>query len=282
MKKGDTLELDVRRPWAVGIPLLSSRVAKDWRRATTLLERTLRSLAAQKHCCSRVWIACHEQPDLRIPDNLNVSFVEVAFPPPRFTIEMEVDKLRKLEVIAGLHRKQGAGFLYLLDADDLLDSCFSEYILASKAKAVLVGRGYQLNAQTGNVTELPRFWRRCGSCAVVDWSIEDLPQTPLSDTGSVFRKFLDTRHFLWHSFFAEKDWLTEILKVPAVMYVVNHGQNDSEHLSRFSWRWRLYNRLWPGHMISDGLAQRFSLSPSDVCLSGRDGAGFNVGYMQRT
>ena len=266
--------------WAVGIPFLSKRIAKDWLRATMLLERSLRSLAAQTHSCSKVWIACHERPDLAIPPGLSVTFLEVGFPPPRFTIELEVDKLRKLEVIGAAHRASGAGLLYLLDADDLIAKSFSERVVTSGAKAILIGQGYRLNSQTGNLTTLPKFWRRCGSSAIVNWHVDELPFSPLGDEGSVYRKFLDTRHFCWHEFLASRGWLVDVITAPEVMYVVNHGQNDSELLSRFSWRWRLYNRLWPGKPISNELASRFALEFSDVRLSGRDGAGFNIGHQQ--
>ena len=245
-----------------------------------LLERSLRSLAAQSYRCSRVWIACHERPELAVPPGMDVVFLEAPFPPPRFTIELEVDKLRKLELIGAAHRAHGAGLLYLLDADDLIAESFSEKVCVSKAKAILLGRGYRLNSQTGRITSLPKFWRRCGSCAIVNWAVEDLPSRPLADAGSVFRSFLDTRHFRWHEFFKDKGWTLEKIDSPEVMYVVNHGQNDSELLSTFSWRWRLYNRLWPGQQLSAKLAKRFSLAPSEVRLAGRDSAGFSVGARQ--
>ena len=266
--------------WAVGIPLLSRRIAKDWGRATVLLERSLRSLAAQTRPCSKVWIACHERPDLAIPPGLDVRFLEVEFSPPRFTIELEVDKLRKLEVIGAAHRAHGAGLLYLLDADDLVAQTFSERILASPVKAILIAKGYRLDSQTGNLTVLPKFWRRCGSSAIVNWEESDLPLSALGDQGSTYRQFLDTRHFAWHEFISVRAWALDIVTTPEVMYVVNHGQNDSELLSRFSWRWRLYNKLWPGKQISKEVASRFALEFTQVRFSGRDGAGFSVGDQQ--
>ena len=267
--------------WAVGIPLLSSNIAKDWLRVTELLERTLNSLAAQRHPCSTVWIACHERPKLAVPEGMIVKFITVDFPPPRFTIELEVDKLRKLECVGVAHRQNGAGLLYLLDADDLIDASFSEHLLASRAKAFLLGRGYRLDAQSTKITELPKFWRRCGSCAVVNWTVEELPLDVTSIVGSVFRQFLDTRHFAWDQFFRDRRWDYKTLDSAVVMYVVNHGQNDSELLSQFSWKWRLYNRFWPGRPISRELARRFSLDFDTVRLSGRDVSGFNIGQLEQ-
>ena len=268
------------RPWTVGIPLLSKEIARDWARVTVLLESTLRSLAVQKLPCSAVLIACHERPDVEVPAGLDVEFIHVDFDRPRFTIELEVDKLRKLEVLGSHHRARGAGLLYLLDADDVVRNDFSEQLALRTAKAILVGRGYKLNLQSGWIVKLPKFWRRCGSCAIVNWTRDELPVAPLTNIGSTFRRFLDTRHFLWHQFFSSNGWELQYILDPVVMYVVNHGQNDSEVLSRLSWRWRIYNRLLAGRPISAKMAQVFSMSPAECHIKGRLNTGFNVGKFQ--
>ena len=265
------------RPWTVGIPLLSKEIARDWNRVTVLLGRTLRSLATQKLPCSAVLIACHERPEVEVPAGLNVEFIQVGFDRPRFTIELEVDKLRKLEVIGSRHGERGAGLLYLLDADDVVRNDFSEKLLTHASKALLVSRGHKLNSQTGKVIQLPHFWRRCGSCAIVDWTVDELPSAPLIDVGSTFRRFLDTRHFCWHEFFRASGWSLEYITAPVVMYVVNHGQNDSELLSRFSWRWRLFNTFLAGSPVSERLSSSFALELADCRLDGRPQVGLNVG-----
>ena len=270
------------RHWTVGIPLLSKEIARDWNRVTLLLGRTLRSLATQKLPCSAVLIACHERPEMEVPAGLNVEFIQADFDRPRFTIELEVDKLRKLELIGSRHRARGAGLLYLLDADDVVRNDFSEQLFNHASKAVLLGRGYKLNSQTGKVIELPKFWRRCGSCAVVDCTIDELPSAPLTDVGSTFRRFLDTRHFSWHKFFRDRDWALQYVADPVVMYVVNHGQNDSELLSSFSWRWRLFNKFLAGSSISERLARSFSLELEECKLTGRQQVGFNIGQFSNT
>jgi hypothetical protein len=248
------------RPLTIAIPLLSQRIAKDWPKMCRLIQQTLNALANQTLKGTRVLIACHEIPDVQIPAGLDVEFISVGFDPPRFTWEMEVDKLKKQEVMGSVHRAAGGGKLFFLDADDLLDREFAATIAASTAKAQIIGRGYKLNHARQRVTVLPRFWRRCGSSVVVDWSVDELPKTPLTDQSTVYRRFLDTRHYEWPEFCLAQGWSLEYVQKPMVIYVVNHGQNDSDVLSKPSLRWKLYNTFLPSVNLTAEFRARFSLA----------------------
>jgi hypothetical protein len=248
------------RPLTIAIPLLSQRIAKDWPKMCLLIQQTLNALANQTLKGTRVLIACHEVPDVAVPAGLDVEFISVAFDPPRFTWEMEVDKLKKQEVMGSVHRAAGGGKLFFLDADDLLDREFAATVAASKAKVQIIGRGYKLNHARQRVTVLPRFWRRCGSSVVVDWRPEELPEVPLTDQSTVYRRFLDTRHYEWPQFCQAQGWSLEYVQKPMVIYVVNHGQNDSDVLSKPSLRWKLYNTFLPSVNLTDEFRARFSLA----------------------
>ena len=129
---------------------------------------------------------------------------------------------------------------------------------ASKAKAMLLKSGYQLDKSAGTVMRLPRFWRRCGSCAVIDWRPEELPSGP-DDAGSTFTRFLQTRHFRWHELLRQWGWETEFITRPVALYVVGHGQNISLAELDMSWKWWLYNRFFPRRPVTSTFRARFGM-----------------------
>lgn len=221
-----------------GIPLLSRRIARDWPSAQRLLANTLRSVFNQS-ADVRVIVACHEAPDIDEARDPRVQIVQVDFDIPRFQWEQEIDRMRKLEVIAAAHRAQGAGWLFILDADDLVSRTLAERILKAQTKAVCVRNGYRLDVRRGMVQPLSRFWRKCGSCVAVNWTAEELPVKPLSDNPPVFHQFAETRHYLLPEFFAARGWSMSYEDLAAA-YLVNHGQNQSDIIVRDNLKWRLY------------------------------------------
>jgi hypothetical protein len=232
---------DIVQPGSItiGIPVISRRAAKDWNVVLGFVEQALTCIARQTVPCRRVIVACHERPDVKIPEGLDVTFVEVDIPLPIFTFESELDKLRKCEVIGAKLREYGGGRLFLLDVDDLISDKFIEIVSAHTTKAALFRRGYFMDCITGTLAALPRFWRRCGSCAVVDWNVDELPEAPLSETPTEYRKFLNVRHFEWDVHFRNQNWTVADINEPIVAYTFNHGQNQSSTMKQ-SPMWRLY------------------------------------------
>ncbi len=249
------------RPLTIGIPLRSARNSPDWALTCRLLDRTLASIAHQTMAPARVIIACHETPSLNIPASLDIEFIRAPFDPPRFLLETKPDGLKKKELIGARHRAHGGGMLFLLDADDLLEREFIATVTAVAAKAVIIKRGYKVDWARERVTLLPRFWRLCGSCAVVDWRPEELPEVALGDADSVFRRCLDTRHYDWPALFEGWGWKIDYVDRPVVMYVLNHGQNISV-VNKRTWRWRLYHALLPHVALKADFLGRFGVSGS--------------------
>ncbi len=245
------------RPVTVGIPLRSRRNTPDWATTCDLLAQTLRSVAAQSVPCARVIVVCHERPAVAIPDGLEVQFHEVSFDPPARPIEGWIDARRKQFAIGAHLREHGGGRLFLLDADDLIDDRLLATVDRSEAKAILLRTGYQFDETRGKVTLMPRMWRRCGSCAVVDWRSDELPDSREESGDSVYRQFNDTRHYDWPLQFKAWGWPTASIYRPLVLYVVNHGQNISATYA--SARWRLFNRFAPAMRMTPSLRGHFAM-----------------------
>lgn len=255
-------ELDLMAPpLRIGIPLLSRRIAKDWAKIEGLLSRTLVSILNQTDQDFEVVIVCHEPPDVPEMADPRITVHSVDFDIPYFTWEMELDRLRKLEVIGSLHRERGAGTLLLVDGDDLIASTLVADIKAARTKAVLIGTGYRFNYTSKRLIKLPRFWKRCGSCAAVTWTEAEIAAVPFTDRHSVFHQFVDTRHHAWDRFIASRGWSCRLLSKPSAMYVVNHGQNESDVLANATWKWRLYEKFSRATPLTPDLAKAFSLQP---------------------
>jgi hypothetical protein len=226
-----------------GIPLVSRRVARSWPSVEQLLGATLRSVFNQTDANIRVIIACHERPDIVELLDKRVTIKQVEFDIPRFRWEMEIDRMRKLEVIGSELRSLGAGWLFILDADDFVSKHLAREVVSSKVKALMIRRGYRLDAKSGRYQDLGKLWGKCGSCAAVRWDENELPLKPLSDNPPIYHEFCEHRHFLLPTFFASREWSWRFLEAPLVTYVVNHGSNQSEVIVRDTIKWRLYFKL---------------------------------------
>lgn len=256
------------RPPTIGIPLRSQDSSPDWPMTCRLLERTLGSIAQQSVACARVIIACHEIPPIAIPVGLEVEFVPVDFAPPKSPGERSLDAQAKRLVVGAHHRRHGGGRLFLLDADDLLDRDFIATTSRSPARVVVLATGYQINEARDRVTLLPRFWRRCGSCAVVDWRVEELPDSPLVEADSPYARFNKNRHYNWPAVFKAWGWPVTFMFRPVALYVVNHGQNISLDGRQPGWKWRAFNRYMPGVTPPAAFRARFGLAPLTPVLGG--------------
>ena len=188
------------------IPTNSRRVARNWASTEKLLGATLRSVFNQTGADIRVIIACHERPNVDEIEDERVFIRQVGFDIPRFRFEMELDRMREVEVLGAELRPHGGGWMFVLDADDFVSKDLARTIQANDAKAVMVRRGYRLDAKTGRYQVLGKLWGKCGSCAAVRWDASELPLRPLADDRSVYHQFCDNRHYLLPGFFASKNW----------------------------------------------------------------------------
>jgi hypothetical protein len=242
-----------------GVALMSKRVAADWPSVEKLLAVTLQSVFHQT-VPVRVIIACHEIPCIDEARDARVAIRQVDFDIPRFRWEMEIDRMRKAEVLGAALRERGGGWMFLLDADDLVSRGLVKAILESGAKAVVVKRGYRLDARTGQYQSLGKHWGKCGSCAAVRWDPSELPVTPLADNPPLFHEYCDTRHYRLPQFFSGRGWSWKFLDPPLVAYVVDHGSNESDLLSTQSWKWRLYFKLQQRKQWTAELDQQFGVN----------------------
>lgn len=243
-----------------GIPLVSKRVARDWASVERMLSTTLASVFNQVDVQVRVIIACHEPPAIPEIADERVTVRQADFDIPRYRWEMQIDQMRKMEVAGAELRARGGGWMFFVDADDFVSRSLSKTILESEAKAIVVRRGYRLDAMNNRYQSIAKLWGKCGSCAAVNWTVDELPEKPLSDNPPIFHEYCDTRHYSLHQFFEARGWRWKFLDTPLVTYVVNHGSNQSLANQKTSLKWKLYFMLQQWKAWTPALDEEFGVT----------------------
>lgn len=218
------------------IPLIGRASASDWEMVNTRLAATLASLLRQTDPRWEALICGQDSPDA-MPDDPRCHFVRypVAADPGTVT-----DKYWKIPFILGSLSKSPPrdGYLFLLDADDILHPGLVEHMMSRRARGgYLIDKGYMLDASSGDMAYLgppdeshpgtSRFHLHCGSCSAIR-----------SDR---------SRWWGWRmpvSYRGQHDWQPANLgsfgldlstvPFPAAIYVVNHGENTRQRRGKMN------------------------------------------------
>lgn len=244
-----------------GIPVASKRVLADWDHSTKLLEGTLRSILNQTDPELKVLIACHEVPEVSMGDDPRLEFIPVDFPPPIFNNEWMVDKHRKREIIGARLRELGGGYLMYVDSDDLVSNKLVAFVHQDRAPyGYVIDKGYELDYNRRKIRTCPRLHFLSGSCAIVKCEVADLPQHPLAQEGSPFRKLLNTNHPRWPDYLAGLGRPLQPVPFRAVVYLWNHGANMSALLGNVGPRRALLRLLQRGRTPGPAVVEEFGIS----------------------
>lgn len=243
-----------------GIPLKAKRVSANWDHVSSLLEDCLRSIFNQSDSDFRIFVACHDVPKVSFAGDPRLEFVVADFPPPIYRDEQMVDKHRKRELIACRLRALGGGYTMFLDADDLVSRRLVEFVHKDRAPhGYIIKDGYELDYARGEVRPAPRFNRLSGSCAIVKWSVDDLPEVPFRQESCFFRDMINHIHPTWEAVFAREGRPLTPLPFRGAMYVWNNSENWSQMMSRVGPRRRLLRLLKPTRKPTAEIATEFAL-----------------------
>ncbi len=245
--------------FAFGIPLRSRQTARDWDRVGRLFEATLNSVLAQSDPDFSVIVACHERPAATGFADPRVVTIELPPMPIVSSAEQMKDKRLKHMCIAAALRRMGGGFLMFVDADDLVSNRIVAHVRRHPdPHGYIVDAGYEYDLATGLVRTAPRFDRLCGSCAVFNYSLPDLPETPHSTAPCRFTSFSNHSH--WRDIAKAEGRPLAPLPFRAVVFVRNNGENHSVATGNIGWRRRLLRTVLPSRRPSAGLCREFGLA----------------------
>ncbi|MBQ7434846.1 MAG: hypothetical protein IJV51_03490 [Oscillospiraceae bacterium] len=213
------------------IPLRSKQVSRDWEGVCRIFNRTLHSVYRQTDPDFRIYIACHEIPELEHHYDERVQFLVSDSPIPQTHDEMLLDKGWKIELISRKIRENGGGYTMLVDADDLVSNRIAEYAAQHPGEnGFLSDTGYIYNEGDTYCKQVRRLHRTCGSCSIVNYTVEDLPeQMPenLWDERHVDTFIIRKSHRQIPDYMASLGRPLQTIPFPITVYVRNTGENHS-------------------------------------------------------
>ncbi|KAA9009283.1 glycosyltransferase family 2 protein [Histidinibacterium aquaticum] len=213
------------------IPLISKARAYDWATVCHRLAETLGSLRAQSSHRWRAFICCQDRPE-GISWDEQVTFLpfEIVDEVSAETVTRFDNHAKKERIFAHLAETHGGdGYLFQLDADDLLHPGLVEHIVTDDNGAgYWIEEGYMLDLRTGALAYMgPKslrhpfahtFIRECGSSSALRFDFRDGEETltPIRDRG---------KHAEVPERMARYGYRMTPVPFPAALYLVGHGEN---------------------------------------------------------
>lgn len=223
------------------IPLVGPHHVGDWDAVTARLQATLQGLLEQTDPRWQALVCCQERPPL--PDDPRIRHLPFDDPAPGN------DKWRKLaalcDALPGIAPRPG--LVMSFDADDLPHRRLVEAMLADPAPGHLVEEGYVMDHASGAVARAAApdlrqplrkpFWKLCGSCAAL---LHD-PGQP--ESTAFLRAMMQHEHRMFPHLAALAGRRLKPLPFPAVLYVLNHGENFGARRGRVGFKTRFVHRF---------------------------------------
>ncbi len=232
----------MRRQVIFLIPLVGPEQVGDWRAVNIRLRATLQCMIAQDDPHWQAIVCCQERPLL--PDDRRIHFLPFDDPTPGN------DKWRKLAALYGQLDRLDTGPSYVMsfDADDLMRQGMVREMLRRQAPGgYLVQQGLVMDDATGVIAlaDAPTlrepmrkpFWKLCGSCAAVAHD-PDLPQS-----AGFLQAMTQHEHRMFPYLAALAGHRLAPLSFPAVLYVLNHGENFGARRGRVSFKTKFVERF---------------------------------------
>lgn len=223
------------------IPLVGPHHVGDWQAVTQHLQATLNSFVMQDNPNWRAVICCQEQPHL--PEDPRITWLRFDDPTPGN------DKWRKLAALCD-HLPQmdlQPGYVMSFDADDILRQGMVAEMLTRQEAGYLVEQGLVKDDSTGAIALAGRptlgeplrkpFWKLCGSCVA-------MPHDPELTQSTAFLKAMTAHEHRMFPYLAKLAGLPiRAFSKPAVLYVLNHGENFGARRGRVSFKTRFVERF---------------------------------------
>jgi hypothetical protein len=209
-------------------------VSKNWDWTVRDFNRTLASIYNQTNPNFRILVGCHDIPELLIPTDERLEFIQARTPPADPPKPLQ-DKSQKLRCLGEYFRQIGGRWFMVLDADDLISARLVEFVLANPNPNGFIARhGYFLDEVTQAIVKIPDRkvfdgpYDQIAGCAVLHFKEGDFAGEDEDYSRSRFARyaaFADHR-LLWEMSIKEQRPLIPFPFSPYV-YVLNTGENHS-------------------------------------------------------
>ena len=223
------------------VPLVGRKHVADWDAVVARLRETLESFIAQDNPNWTALICCQDEP--KLPDDPRINLLRFEDTAPGN------DKWRKLRVLAEAlpDHVHAPGYVMSFDADDLLrQGIVHEMLTRQEPGGYLVQSGFVMDASTGDIALSDRrslkkpirkpFWKLCGSCAAL-YHDPDVPQST-----AFLAEMTQHEHRMFPYLARLAGQRLVPLSRPAVLYVLNHGENFGARRGRVGYKTRFVQR----------------------------------------
>ncbi len=248
-----------------GITLRARAVSADWRNTEKIFNRTLASVYNQTCPEFKVLVACHETPELEEIYDDRVEFLTTDIPYPTNRYEMRCDKGYKCHMLAQRIREMGGGYTMMVDSDDLISNKVAEYMKENPGKPGFLSKyGYLYKEGSSYMKKCYRLDRTCGSCLIVNYSMDDLPEhlpESVLDTDDNQRWLFRKSHRKLPGLLASIGRDLEFLPFISTIYVQKTGDNLSTMEGNdISWKRKLELCIRKKVQIEPEIEKEFGLT----------------------
>jgi hypothetical protein len=240
------------------IPLKSVKFSKSWERVCALFERTVKSVCNQTYSDFRVIVVCNEKPSIEF-DHPNLEYIQVDYPEAKES-ELINTKLtdRGRKVLRGLieAKKFNPSHAMAVDADDCISKKIAEFVKGNPSEpGWFVDKGYKyIEGKKTIYVKRNNFYRMCGSCNIIRYDLNNLPENPEYNRGyGYYKLWID--HEKVKPFMEQQGTPLSVLPFPGAIYILGTGDNIYGDTSRFSFPF--FNRK----LLSQSIRDEFGLYP---------------------
>ncbi len=210
------------------VPLKSQQVSKSWEHVSKLLERCVKSICAQTSPEFRAIVVCHEKPDITFT-HPHLTYIEVNFPLPNEEETVNkghTDKGRKM--LKGLisAEKFNPTYTMTVDADDCVSKNLAQFVnLNPGCNGWFINQGYKYQEDSKYIyVKRQNFYKMCGSCNIIRYDLNFLPQNPEYNRGyGYYKYYID--HGKVREILASKQKHIKPLPFPGAIYMLGTGEH---------------------------------------------------------
>lgn len=240
------------------IPLKSSQVSKSWDHVCKLFERCIKSVCNQTSPNFRVIVVCNEKPQIEF-SHPHITYIGVDFQSPKeqnLVARGDTDKGRKILMGLISAREFEPSHTMSVDADDCVSKHLAEFVHKNPySNGWFINQGYKYQDGSKYIYIKRReFYRMCGTCNIIRYDLNDLPETGQYNRGyGYYKYYID--HAKVKEILSERQNKLSLLPFKGAAYIVENGENiyyDQEKLG-FS----IINRK----LLSQSIRDEFHLYP---------------------
>ena len=245
------------------IPLRSKASSNDWNITVKLFNNTLKSVFNQIESGFRVFVACHDLPELEESFDDRLQFIQVDYPPPPEIKDQLTDKFYKKRILVRMVQETGGKYIMFVDSDDYISNRLAGWIRNHEhASGWSIENGYEYDSSSKLLRPTPKFNNICGTSAILNISVLISPvDTTFTNYVRENKYLFDFGHNEWNQILNNrKEPLLGFLPFRGAIYLLNHGTNWTNDAGQKSGLLRkAFRMMFAGKPLSEEIRNEFGI-----------------------